>query len=290
MLEVLITIVLFGFVIVLTVFFYLSGGGYNAWINYGAPVLLLLVVLCRRLVSPETFMLWFLAVSWLFYLIATNLFTRCITVRDFLSAYRPTYVRIITSIFVVYAAVSAIKSFGAESGVVLAITLILWFSYANLLSHMRGDTGTYKTCLSCLACLWMVLVAVLGNGRVYEIQDGAWHSMVTWQLLTNGELNLVGFESIANDIVIRYLWILSLSYSFFICGVLYHGLLHHRARPVALRSYAIVLILMIYHFVPEIRTGLRAIPEIGRYLSSPIFLLAAVTLTMVLIVIPRRKQ
>ncbi len=288
MLEILITIVLFALVAVLTVSFYISGGRYNAWINYGAPLLGFAALLSRKLVSPQVFMLWFLAVFWLFYLIATNVFTRCRTVDDFLSAYRPRYVRFMTSVLVIYALVNIIKSFGAETVVFLAITIAVWLAYASLLSRPRGDTSVYKISLSVQACLWIALVGVLGNGRLYDIQNSESGLTISWWLITEGNLNLPAIESISAEIVHRYFSILALSYLFFICGILYHELLHERARSMALKSYAIVLILMLYHYVPELRNGLGAIPKIGQYVSSPAILLGGVVVTMVSVVVPRK--
>ena len=290
MIAALVTLALLAIVVTLTVCFYIGGGRYNRWINYGAPLLACATILSRKILSPTAFMLWLIALSWLLYLIATNLFTGCRTVTDFLSAYRPRCALVITSLLVIYSAVDVIRSVTAETVLVCMIAIVLWMSYAKLLSYPRGETAIYKISLSILACLWMLLAIVLGEGKIYDVQSSESGIAVSWRLMNDGKLNLPALESMSSEIVLKYFAVLSISYLFFIFGILYHGMLHERARPVALRSYAILLIMMVYCAVPELRSGLVAVPRIGPYLSSPGILLCGMLLSMIAIMAPRRDD
>jgi len=284
----LVTFVLYIFILVLTIDFYVRGGGYNRWINWGSLTLLVAVLLLRDIVSLQAFIAWYIGVLWLLFLVATNVFTKCKTANDFLSAYRPRFARVLTSLLLLAAAINAMIGVSTEKIIFLFLAIVLWFSFAKLISYPRGQIRVYRACLTTQICLLFALAGILSHGRLYEVKQMNDTIVVSLHLVIDGQFNGAAIQSVSEDLIDKYGVGIIWTYIYFILGLLYHGLLRNRARGIALKSYVIMLILNLYYIVPEVRGALGGIPVIGKYITSPAILLAAMAVSMVLVLMPRQ--
>lgn len=278
--EVLSILVLFVMTIVSTVRFYIRHGIPDPYLNYGVPILGATAIVAQKAVSQETFLLWFICIGWGGFLITTNFFERCVSVENFLSAYRPRVAAALSGLLFGAAVWVAITEKTITGIVLCAISGLLVVSYSGMLTYPRGKITFYQVTLTLQICLWAVLAGVLASGHLYVLPKEAGQTGILWRLVEGGKFNINGVNAVCERLILNYGgWLVS-SYMYFVLGLLYHGLLRLRYRRAATRSYAIVLVLIAYQLIPQVRDSLASAPGIVKLIGSPALLLSALILSL----------
>lgn len=258
-----------------TVRFYVTVGAYDKYLNYGILVLCAFLALFGRKMSQPGLLIFLLCTAWASYLIATNAFVRCNSLHQFRQLYRRNYILVITYIVFLQALTTARLTFYGSDVIYASILLVLLISFWTMLAYPPGLMAPYQRSLTVQAMLWVVLVAMLSEGSLYEWSRKWPPSGLTWKIIENGKINLQGLNTVCDGLVSHYAFGIVLSGFYLLLVLIYHKLVPDNCRKAVVHAYMLLLGLNAISGFPSLREPLSAIPGVGKYIGSCAFVLFA---------------
>jgi hypothetical protein len=217
------------------------------------------------------------------YMLIVDFFERALTQHDFRRYYNQRWIGFVSLSLLMFPLRRLFSVFTITDIVYVAMLGTVGLGFVTMTRRRSGDLVAFQTGVLVAAVAWFVLILVIANGQLYTVQDDGSGVSIVPKFLVGGALNVQGLEETAAVLIDPYGAGIAWTFWFAMLGVTYHGLMKRRARRAATRAAGVLLIMVTYAVLKDFRESLSAMPEIGKYIGSPLLILSALAVATALV-------